>query len=163
MAVGKYETHVRPNLLLIQGWARNGLTDEEIAKNLDIGVSTFHAYKKDHPELVESLKTSKEMADLVVENALYKRAVGYEYEEVTKEPLYNPLTGEPILGNDGEPKIAVTKIVRKMVNPDTTAQIFWLKNRKPKEWRDKQELEHSGDVNFVINRKRMNADASGDD
>ncbi|WP_245599935.1 transposase [Paenibacillus harenae] len=151
MAVGKYETHVKPKLLLIEAWARDGLTDEDIAKNLDVGVSTFHAYKKDHPELVESLKRSKDEADIKVENALYKRALGYEYEEVTQEPLYNPITGEPILDESGDPKIAVTKIVRKMVNPDTTAQIFWLKNRRPAAWRDKQDIEHSGQMTNNIN------------
>ncbi|CAM4098562.1 transposase [Paenibacillus alkaliterrae] len=150
MAVGKYDTHVKPKLLLIEAWARDGLTDEDIAKNLDVGVSTFHAYKKDHPELVESLKGSKDEADIKVENALYKRALGFEYDEVTQEPLFNPVTGDPILGDDGEQKIAVTKIVRKMVNPDTTAQIFWLKNRRPAAWRDKQDIEHSGHMTNKI-------------
>lgn len=134
MAVGKYDTHVKPKLLLVQAWARNGLTDEDIAKNLDISVASFHNYKKDHLDFLESLKTSKDEADVIVENSLYKRALGYMYDEVTREQKLDPLTGETSL--------VVTKVVTKEVVPDTTAQIFWLKNRKPKEWRDKQEIDH---------------------
>lgn len=140
----KYESHVKPKLLLIEAWARDGLILEDIATNLDVGLSTLCAYQAEYPELREALKGSREEADIRVENAMYKRAVGYEYDEITQEPLYNAVTGEPVIDENGNPKIAVTKIVRKMVNPDTTAQIFWLKNRRPAAWRDKQDIEHSG-------------------
>lgn len=146
----KYYSHVQPKLLLIESWARDGLTDVDIAKNLDVALSSFSEYKNQYPELKEALKRNKDEADVIVENALYKRAIGFEYDEITQEPLYNPVTGEPILDEKGEPKIAVTKIVRKMVNPDTTAQIFWLKNRRPAAWRDKQEVEHSGETGVRI-------------
>ena len=142
----KYHSHVEPKLLLISAWARDGLTDADICANLDVSVSSFCEYKNQYPELSESLKVGKDEADIRVENSLYKRAVGFEYDEVTQEPLYNAVTGEPILDEQGNPKIAVTKIVKKMVNPDTTAQIFWLKNRRPTAWRDKQDIEHSGKV-----------------
>lgn len=142
----KYESHVKPKLLLIEAWARDGLVDDQIANNLGIGVATLYEYKNKYPEFAEALKNGKDDVDVIVENSLLKRAVGFEYEEVTREPLYNPVTGEPILGDDGEPKIVVTKVIRKMVNPDTTAQIFWLKNRRPKQWRDKQDIEHSGEL-----------------
>ena len=142
----KYESHVQPKMLLIEAWARDGLTDADICKNLDVGKDAFIEYKKQYPELTEALKRGKEVIDVMVENALLKAALGYDY---TEEEL-NKMTGDPIE-------------LRKVAHPNTTALIFWLKNRKPKTWRDKQELEHSGDVNFVINRKRMNADASGDD
>lgn len=134
MAVGKYDTHVLPKLLLIEAWARDGLTDEDIAKNLDVGISTFHAYKKEHQELVESLKVSKDEADIKVENMLYKRAMGYRYEEVTYEAIEF---------KQGENSIPATKIktVVKEVVPDTTAQIFWLKNRKKEAWRDRQDVD----------------------
>lgn len=164
MAAGKYETHVRPKLLLIEAWARDGLTDEDIAKKLDISTASLYNYKRDHVEFLEALKSSKEEADIIVENSLYKRALGYEFEEVTQEPLYNSISGEPILNEDGSPKIAVTKIVRKQVVPDTTAQIFWLKNRKPQSWRDKQELEHSGDLSIKVSLpKAPVGDYDGDD
>ena len=135
MAKSKYETHVKDKLILIEAWARNGLTDEQIAKNLGIGKTTFYKYLSEHNELSELLKKSKEVVDIQVENALLKRALGYKYDEVTKE--LNEDTGE----------LEVTKVVTKEVQPDTTAQIFWLKNRKPEDWRDRKEVEHSGNIN----------------
>src|SRR5699024_6503945 len=84
--------------------------------------------KNKYPEITEALKRGKEVVDREVENALLKRALGYKYKEVTEE------FGE------------VTKVVTKEVQPDTTAQIFWLKNRKPCIWRDKQDIEHSGNM-----------------
>ena len=69
------------------------------------------------------------MLDRQVENALLKRALGYKYDEVTQENIKGELV--------------VTKVVTKEVQPDVTAQIFWLKNRKPEEWRDKKEIDHS--------------------
>lgn len=138
----KYETHVLPRMIEIEGWARDGLTDEQIARNIGVALSTFMTYKNKYPELSEALKRNKAVADREVENALFKRAVGYTYEEVTKELKHDTSTGEC--------KLVVTKVVTKEVQPDVTAQIFWLKNRKPKEWRDKQEVEHSGDLGVVI-------------
>lgn len=138
----KYETHVLPRMVEIEGWARDGLIDEQIAKNLGVALSTFMTYKKKYPELSDALKRNKEVADREVENALFKRAVGYKYEEITRELKKDPDTDELSL--------VVTKVVTKEVVPDVTAQIFWLKNRKPKEWRDKQEVEHSGDLGVVI-------------
>jgi len=135
MAKSKYETNVKDKLLLVEAWARNGLTDEQIAKNLGIAVSTLNDYKNKYPEFMESLKRGKEVIDIEVENALLKRALGYKYDEVTKE--LDETTG----------KLQVSKIVTKEVIPDTTAQIFWLKNRKPGEWRDRKEIDHSGNIN----------------
>lgn len=141
----KYDSHVQPKLNLVESWARDGLTDEQIAHNLGISTAVYYDYKNKYPEFSEALKNGKDDIDVIVENALLKRAVGYEYEEVTQEPLYDN-EGLPILNADGTPKIAVTKIVRKQVSPDTTAQIFWLKNRRPGAWRDKHDVEHSGTI-----------------
>ncbi len=129
MAKSKYLTHVEPKLILIEGWARDGLTDEQIAKNLNIAYSTFKEYKNKYPAFSATLKRGKEIVDYEVENALLKRALGYEYDEVTYE------NGEEV------------KRVTKQVAPDTTAQIFWLKNRKADKWRDKKDVEHSGEIN----------------
>lgn len=97
---GKYEEWLAPDkLVLIQGWARDGLTDEQIAHNIGCAVGTLYAWKDKYHEFSEALKKGKEVVDFEVENALLNRA----------------LTG------------------------DTTAQIFWLKNRRPDKWRDKQE------------------------
>ena len=110
-------------LILLEGWARDGLTDEQIAKNIGIATSTFYEWKKKSKEFSESLKKGKEVIDFEVENALLKRALGYEYEEETYE---NGI---------------LTKKVKKQVPPDTTAQIFWLKNRKPNNWKDRVETD----------------------
>lgn len=123
MAKGKYEYWITPEgLLKIEGWARDGLTDEQIAKNMGVSVSTLNNWKNKYVEILESLKRGKEVVDRLVENALLKRALGYSYTEITYE--------------DG----VETKRVVKEVVPDTTAQIFWLKNRKPEDWRDKREI-----------------------
>lgn len=102
MAKGKYEKWLKEdNLLLLEGWARDGLTDEQIAKNIGIGERTLYEWKEKYPQISQSLKKGKEVVDYEVENALLSSALG---------------------GN-------------------TTAQIFWLKNRRPDKWRDKQKEE----------------------
>lgn len=134
MAKGKYEYWLTSEgLLRLEAYARDGLTDEQISHNLGINAATLYDWKKKYPEISEALKKGKEVVDIQVENALLKRALGYRYKEITKE-----------LTSNG---IEVTKIVEKEVQPDTTAQIFWLKNRKPAEWRDKQSVEVSGNIN----------------
>ena len=143
MAKSKYHTHVEPRLIEIEGWARDGLTDEQIAKNLGISKDTFYKYKSSYTDFSDSLKRGKEVVDREVENALLKRALGYKYEEVTKEKVAIRNDNGDVVGYDLE----VTKVVIKEVVPDTTAQIFWLKNRKPEVWRDKKDIEHSGEVN----------------
>ena len=120
-------------LLKIEGWARDGLTDEQIANNIGIRRPTLYDWKKKYSDISDALKRGKEVIDRQVENALLKRALGYEYVETTKELTDLGLT--------------VTKQVTKQVAPDTTAQIFWLKNRKPQEWRDKKETEVTGNLN----------------
>lgn len=120
-------------LTLLEAWARDGLTNEQIAKNMGINPSTLYDYMNKFIEISNALKKGKEVVDIEVENALLKRALGYKYDEVTYE-------------NGIE-----VKRVTKEVQPDTTAQIFWLKNRKPKNWKDKQNNENtSDDVNNRI-------------
>ena len=128
MAKGKYQQWLTTyGLLKIQGWARDGLTDEQIAHNMGIAYSTLRVWKDKYQTLSATLKKGKEVVDLEVENALLKRALGYTYEEKHVE--------------NGQ----VKKIITKEVVPDTTAQIFWLKNRKPKYWRDRVELHEDDD------------------
>ena len=130
---GKYEYWITPEgLLKIEGWARDGLVDEQIAENIGIRADTLYDWKNRFPDISEALKKGKEVVDRQVENALLKRALGYTYEETTREPVLNPDTGKI--------ELTVTKVVTKQVIPDTTAQIFWLKNRKPEIWRDKREI-----------------------
>ena len=139
MAKGKYEYWLTPEgLLKLEGWARDGLTDEQIAENMSVGIRTLYEWKQKYPQISQSLKRGKEVVDLQVENALLKRALGYSYTETTKELIVDK--------NTGKSEMRVTKTVEKEVVPDTTAQIFWLKNRKPDKWRDKQDVQISGEL-----------------
>lgn len=243
MAQAKYkEWLTEEGLILLEGWARNGLTDEQIAHNMDISVATLYNYKKNHLEILEALKKGKEVVDIQVENALLKRALGYDFVEVTKERMSSESQKERHKGqseltekqwdacitffdseccycgksgkltkdhlqplkeggaleianvvpacsscnsskkanqwlawfqkqkfyskekaeliqkwinfslsikqlfedDDVESEMVVSKEVTKHIAGDTTAQIFWLKNRKPNDWRDKRETEISG-------------------
>ena len=137
MANGKYQQWLEPDgLLLLEGWARDGLTDEQIAHNLGIATGTLYAWKKVHREISEALKRGKDVVDIEVENALLKRALGYEYTEERVE----------ISDKDGRKVIQTTKHVAA----DTTAQIFWLKNRRPDKWRDKPMPTAEGDEVTII-------------
>ena len=136
MAKGKYQKWLEPEkLILIEGWARDGLTDEQIASNMGIARSTLNEWKKKYTVISDTLKRGKEVIDRQVENALLKRALGYKYKETTKELVVDKKTGSS--------ELVVTKVVEKEVVPDTTAQIYWLKNRKPEEWRDKRVVDDS--------------------
>lgn len=131
MAKGKYARWLKPeSLTLLEGWARDGLTDEQIAQNIGVAVCTLYDWEARFPEISEALKKGKEVVDYEVENALYKRAVGYTYEEETKEMSRDPRTGEITR--------QTVRVTKKHVPPDVLALIYWLKNRKPKAWRDKR-------------------------
>lgn len=125
MAKGKYEYWLSPDgVLLIEGWARDGLTDEQIAHNMGISVKTLWVWKNKYSKVCNALKKGKEVIDYKVENALLNSALE---------------------GN-------------------TTAQIFWLKNRRPDKWRDKindvngQENTQTPQVNINISAAKQ-ADA----
>lgn len=106
-------------LCLVEGWARDGLTDDQIAHNMGVASSTLREWKKRFPTFSEALKKGKEVVDYEVENALLKRALGFQYEEII------------IIGGE-----EARRVVRVAL-PDTTAQIFWLKNRRPDKWKNK--------------------------
>ena len=140
MAKGKYQEWLtEEGLLQLEAWARDGLTDEQIAANMGVNVATLYRYKQSYCEICNALKRGKEVVDIQVENALLKRALGYTYKEVTREKVFNPETGQY--------ELMPTKEVTKEVVPDTTAQIFWLKNRRPEQWRDKRDVSVEGELN----------------
>lgn len=243
VAKGKYQEWLTDEgLIKIEGWARDGLTDEQISGNMGIAPKTLYRWKENYSQICQALKKGKEVVDRQVENALLKRALGYEYTEDTYELITDTgqkkrhddvqdlteeqweislayfdhrcaycgkaaeLTKDHLdpLKNGGkltfanvvpackscnsskkdhqwmawyqkqkhydkqkarrimeyasfamllpqtegeEGKLVVTKRVTKQMAPDTTAQIFWLKNRKPGVWREKKETELSGAVN----------------
>lgn len=118
-----------------------GLTDKQISDFFNINVDTLNEYKKKYPEFSVALKDWKVEADSKVEKCLYQRALGYEYNEVTYEKSNVGGLGMVLSGGEIESikheNTAKTKIVVKQMAPDVTAQIFWLKNRQPAQWREK--------------------------
>ncbi|HCX2410463.1 TPA: helix-turn-helix domain-containing protein [Staphylococcus aureus] len=108
---------------LVEGWKRDGLTDEQIARNSGVSKHTLIKWKKNIPDFLDAIKKGKEVSDYELENALHKRAVGYYYEEET-------------VTNKGE----VVKI-KKYEHANPTSLIFALKNRLPHKYRDKVEQE----------------------
>lgn len=133
MAKGKYQEWLQgDNLILLQGWARDGLSDEQIAHNMGIAYSTLQEWKKKHQDISIALKKTKEVVDKEVENSLYKSAMGYDYEEITEERRFNKRTGDY--------ELVITKRQKKHMPPNPTSIIFWLKNRRPEIWRDRQEI-----------------------
>lgn len=167
----KYLEWIEPEgLIKLEGWARDGLTDEQIAQNIGISRSTLNEWKKKYSDISDALKRGKEVVDLQVENALLKRALGYEYSEkkyaqvemsqeehyalkqvvVNRFKIDNPeATMEEIRLVElqvSKYKSVLVEEKTKEVAPDTTAQIFWLKNRRPDKWRDKQDIQHSGSM-----------------
>lgn len=131
---GKYEEWLTEDgLLKLQAWSRDGLTQADIAHNCGCSLSTLKDWTCRYPAIADALKRGREVADIRVENALYKRATGYDYEEITRE--------------EG-PKGVTVRMIRKHVPPSEVAAFFWLKNRKPEVWRDKP-AEHADRNNSV--------------
>ena len=146
IAKSKYETDVLPRLVEIEAWKRDGLTDEQIFKNLGISRDTFYKYKEKYTDFSDALKKGKEVADIEVENALFKRAIGYKYKEVIKE----------VKEIDGKKTTYVKEVIKEMPG-DVGAQIFWLKNRKSSKWKDKQDIDiEDNNVSITINGVKRN-------
>lgn len=125
-----------------QKLAALGATDIEVADFFDVDVRTVYRWKHDHPEFCQSLNVGKDKADERVINSLYQKAVGYEQDAVK---IFMPANADAPVYADFREKIA----------PDTTAAIFWLKNRRPAEWRDKQEIDQNfkGEMVHKIERR----------
>lgn len=138
--------------LLAEGYAREGMIDKEIAAALGISKPTFYEYQKKYPNFLNSIKRGKAPVDVKAENALLKRVEGFEYEETQVE--YDAAAE----GEKATPK-KIKKVTKRVV-PDVAACIFWLKNRKPKKWRDKQKIEFGGEdgdpikIEFVPVKKK---------
>lgn len=128
--LSKWETHVQPRLKEIQQWCWEGLTDDVICEKLGIVPSTWYKYQNEHPTLKEVVNWGKSVIDSRVENSLLRAALGYEFEEI-----------KTIIEEDktGKKKTRVEK-VKRYQQPNPTAMIFWLKNRKKDEWNDRREV-----------------------
>lgn len=150
------------HLVQIQGWARDGLKDVDIAKNIGIGKTTFYKWKKKYVAFANALKDGKEVVDRKVENALLKKALGLvlvdkQYRMVkidetqlkakrtrymNEYKLDHPEATKQEIALEAAEKVPTYERIQMYethheLPPDTTALIFWLKNRKPEEYRDK--------------------------
>lgn len=125
----KYNAQFHP--MVARLLAEKGLTDKQMAAEIGITESTFHAWKHDHPQFSESLTAGKEGPDELVERSLFQMATGYTYE-----------TEKALVISDGKDNGSHPEIVkvRETIPPNPTSMIFWLKNRRPDKWRDKQDV-----------------------
>lgn len=162
MAKGKYKTWLEPdNLTKLKGWARDGLKDTQIAKNMGINVSTLYSWKKRYKEISEALKKGKEVVDYEIENSListmkkhtvtttqYKmvkkddfklKAEREEFMNIYKfdhpEASKNEILIATAKGVEVYEKIPIIRTVTE-VDPNISAMIFWLKARRPDVFRD---------------------------
>lgn len=106
-----------------------GSTDKDLADFFEVCESTLNSWKHEHPDFLESIKKGKAQADAEVADRLYQRALGYQHPEVDIRVVNQQIVETPIT---------------KIYAPDPTAAIFWLKNRQPKQWRDKVQTELTG-------------------
>lgn len=128
---------------LVYKYCLLGLTDARIAELFDIAESTLNKWKLDYPSFSEALNNGRDKADSNVTKSLYERAMGYEHpsEEIK-------------MTKDGE--IIRVPTVKKYP-PDSTAMIFWLKNRQKLLWRERQEIEHSGTIERTLSDEQLDA------
>lgn len=112
-----------------------GATDKELADFFDVAESTLNLWKQEHPEFSESLKRGKVAADAEVASKLYHRAIGYEHPDTHVSNYQGQITLTPLI---------------KHYAPDPVAAIFWLKNRQRGKWRDRHDVDHSGDVRLTL-------------
>ena len=140
MPISKYDNELHPDW----AWslAIQGKTIKEIAQVFDVARSTLNKWIKENPDLEYAINSGREAADAKVERSLYERAVGYTYKE---RKVIN------IIGSDGKPVPSRVETTEKHVPPDTTAQIYWLKNRQRGRWKDKWEVDMNTDKEIVFN------------
>jgi hypothetical protein len=135
----KYNPEIHPALAGLA--ASEGKTNKEIAAALEISVGTLWNWEKEYPEFLSAIKDGKRLADDEVVKSLFRRACGYEIDEE-----------KPLVVGTGEWATLEIATVTKHIPPDPTSCIFWLKNRRPAEWRDKQDIEHSGNISIIIDK-----------
>lgn len=139
MARAKYQEWINDpdKKTLLSGWARKGLSDQQIAKNIGISRSTLNEWRKKYPDISDTLKKGKEVADAEVENALYLKCIGH------KAQLKKTFKVKKIEYNDAGKKIKEEENLETgedevYIPPDTKAIIFWLTNRMREDWKERQ-------------------------
>lgn len=138
------EWYSKENLILLEGWCRDGASDRDVCELIGISYNTLYRWISKYPEFAEAMVKGKEVVDRMVENALLKRCLGYDYIEVEK------------IRKDGE--VISEKKVKKYMPPDVTACAIWLNNRKPDEWKRNRDnytiSENESSVQINIIKKR---------
>ena len=135
--MSKYKDWIKDDkLILLEAWARDGLSNEQIAENMGISESTFYEWKDKYPKFSESLKKNKEIVDIEVENAMHKKALGYDV------PIKKAFKVKETIYENGK-KIKETEKIEYAeetmhIPADTTAQIYWLKHRQREKWGEKE-------------------------
>ena len=135
---------------LVKELAEAGKTNEQIAEKLNIGITTLLRWMNENPEFKSTIKTGKKYADDEVVQSLFNRAKGYKFTEKKAVQL-----GDERIEKDGDGKEWIVKAVRKEITekeiaPDPASMIFWLKNRQPRDWRDKQVQEITRGPNQIV-------------
>lgn len=138
----KYKAEVHPQIA--KALAVKGFTEKEIAQVIGIAETNFYIWKKEHPEFRQALEEGKADPDEIVAKRLFERATGLEIEERVYEPKIDPNTGKRTN------RMEVVRKVKKEVPPDIGAAKMWLINRRPDLWRDKQDIEHSGMLEYKV-------------
>ncbi|EAE5023171.1 transposase [Listeria monocytogenes] len=150
MAKGKYADWITAEgLVKLEGYARDGLIDDQVAVKIGIARQTLYEWKKKYPVIDDALKRGKEVVDRHVESCLLKNATGYTYTEDVPMRIKEKYYDDENRLCEKEKVIVVQ--VTKQKPAETVAQIFWLKNRKPENWRDKQNIEHTGNIEHTPN------------
>lgn len=151
MAKGKYEEwRTEEGLVRLRGWARDGLTQEQISEKIGISRSTLNEWIKKYADIADSLKKGKEIADREVEESLFKKAKGFKIEIQKPFKLKKITYDKKTLKKVKEEERVEYATEEVYIPPDTTAIIYWLKHRKPEVWADS-----------VINLDSITAEAAG--
>ena len=155
MCKGKYQKWMtEEGQIRLQGWARDGLSDEQLADKMGINVATLYRWKKEHCEICEALREGKEVADRRVENALYNSCFD------RKITIRRPFKVKEVYYNDGKrcERERVMYGEEDVAIPANEKAIeFWLANRKPEKWSRKEKLEVSGDKGGPLVIRWMNS------
>ena len=146
--MAKYQEWLQEDkLILLEAWARDGLSDEQIADNMGIATSTYYEWKKKYKEFSEALKKNKEIVDIEVENAMHKKALGYNV------PIRKAFKVKEVLYENGK-RIKETERIEYAdeemhIPADTTAQIYWLKHRQRDKWGETKEPTNENEISKV--------------
>lgn len=135
--LGKYEEKVLPRLEEVGTWAKEGWTEKEIADELKISYSGFRNYKKQHLELVGILTENKKIADSAAKGALFQKVIGQSYIKEIRE-------------RDENGRLVIVKKETVVIPPDTQAAKFWLANRDPENWKNRETKDINAHVDANI-------------